>query len=80
MKGQQWPNAYAPDNARMLALRDSKDELNVWYQEKQNVLADLKAWLGEEIDQIDGLAIMSDSDDSQQQTSVYYGDIYFSAK
>ena len=78
MKGQHWPNAYAPDNARMLAVRDSTDELHVWYQEKRNVLRDLQAWLGEDVEKIDGLAIMSDSDDSQQQAIVYYGDIYFS--
>lgn len=80
VKGQQWRNAYAPDNARMLAVRDSTDNINTWYQEKQNVLTDLQAWLGEDVDQIDGLAIMSDSDDSQQQAIVYYGDIYFSAE
>ena len=79
VKGETWPNAYAPDNARMLAVRDQTDQLHTWYQEKRNVMKDLQNWLGEDVQHIDGLAIMSDSDDSQQHAIVYYGEIYFSA-
>lgn len=75
-----WPNAYAPDNAQMLAVRTSHDKAGNWYQEKRNVYEDLKAWLGEEVNEIDGLAIMTDTDNTGGKATAYYGDIYFSAE
>lgn len=79
VKGQTWRNAYAPDNARMYAVRDSSDALQVWYSEKRNVLQDIQNWLGEDIHVIDAIALMTDSDDSQKDAIMYYGDIFFSA-
>ncbi len=78
VKEQSWPNAYAPDNAMMKALRGQADESGTWFTEKRHVANDFKAWLGENVAQIDGLAIMTDTDDSQGHAIVYYGNIYFS--
>jgi len=62
----------------MLALRSSTDEAATWYQEKRNVAADLKEFFGTEIRYIDAIAIMTDTDNSGQETSAQYGDIFFS--
>ncbi len=78
-KHTSWANAYAPDNALMFAIRDKSDSKGVWFTEKRQVQADFKAWLGKEINQIEGVAIMTDTDDSEGHALVYYGDIYFSA-
>ena len=78
VKGTSWPNAYAPDNALMKAVRDKTDQENIWFSEKQHVPSDFKSWLGKDISQIDGVAIMTDTDDSQGQAIIHYGDIYFS--
>lgn len=78
-KETTWQNAYAPDNAIMKAVRDQSDETGIWYTEKRNIQADFKAWLGEDISQIEGVAIMTDTDDSKGHAIVNYGDIYFSA-
>jgi hypothetical protein len=61
----------------MIALRSSTDQTGTWYSEKRNILADLKHQFGEDIQYIDAIAIMSDSDDSQGHVTAYYGDIYF---
>jgi hypothetical protein len=78
-KETTWPNAYAPDNAMMKAIRDRSDETGIWYSEKRNIQDDFKVWLGENISEIEGVAIMTDTDDSEGHAIVYYGDIFFSA-
>ncbi|MDD1628073.1 MAG: DUF3047 domain-containing protein [Methylococcaceae bacterium] len=80
--GKVWPNAYAYAGANgkmtMIALRSSTDQTGTWYTEKRNILADLKQQFGEDIQYIDAVAIMSDTDDSLGKVTAYYGDIYFS--
>lgn len=79
VKDTSWPNAYAPDNALMSAVRDKTDKNNVWYNEKRHVLKDFKRWLAEDVSEIEGIAIMTDTDDSKGHAIVYYADIFFSA-
>ena len=62
----------------MIALRSSTDQTGTWYTEKRNILADLKHQFGEDIRYIDAVAIMTDTDDSFDKVTAYYGDIYFS--
>jgi len=76
-KDAVWPNAYAPNNAMMIAVRSENDALNTWYDEKRNLAKDYEQAFGERIDEIDGIAIMADTDDSQDETVSYFGDIYF---
>ena len=78
--GAVWPNAFAPDNTQMMALRTSKDQLATWYIEKRNIYEDLKQWLGYEVTEINAIAIMTDTDNSKGQATAFYGDIYFSKK
>lgn len=77
--GESWPNAFAGKNVMMLALRSSTDKAATWYQEKRNVAADLKGFFGTEIRYIDAIAIMTDTDNSGQQTTAYYDDIFFTS-
>lgn len=86
-QGSIWDNAYAGSNARMLALRSSKDSLAMWVNEKRNVYQDMIELYGDQGSEeanekayryIDAVAIMSDTDDSKAKVSAYYGNIYFS--
>jgi hypothetical protein len=77
-KDKVWPNAFAGDHAIMLALRGPEASTNVWYTEKRNVRADLQKLLGEDLRFIDAVALMTDTDNSNQQVSAFYGDIWFS--
>ena len=80
--GTVWPNAYTFGGANgkmtMISVRDSTHNTGTWYSEQRNILLDLKKHFGEDIRYIDGVALMSDSDDSKGKVTAYYGDIYFS--
>ena len=75
-----WNNPFAGENSKMLAQRDASDTRGTWFSEQRNVAVDFKQLLGKDIRQIDGVAIMTDSDNSGLSASALYGDIYFSAR
>ena len=79
-KGTQWNNAFAPRNARMLSVRDSRDGPGQWLREKQNVAEDFQQLYGFTPRFIDGVALMTDTDNSGGSAAASYGDIFFSAK
>ena len=72
-----WDNAYT-SQAKMLAVESGASNSGQWRDYKRNVFDDLRQLFSEEITHIDGIAIMTDTDNSQQQAIAYYGDIYFS--
>jgi len=79
-KGTVWPNAFAGDNAMMLALRSPEDSVGLWCFEKRNVKLDLARFFGENIRYIDAIALMTDTDNSQGRATAYYREISFSAQ
>lgn len=79
-KKQSWDNPFAGKNARMFAQRDASDAEDQWFYEKRNIKEDFKQLFGQDIDSIDGIAIMTDSDNSGLNAKALYGDIYFSAE
>lgn len=76
---QAWPNAFT-EKAMMIPLRTRLETGNQWRNEKVNVKEDFKKYFGLEIDEIDGVAIMTDTDNSGSYITAAYGDLYFSAK
>jgi hypothetical protein len=78
-KDKTWPNPYAGDNVMMLAMRSTPDKTGTWYTEKRNIRDDFKNILGEDVQSIDAVAIMTDTDDTQGKAKAYYGDIFFTA-
>lgn len=79
-RGTTWGNAYLPKNAQMLAVRGKQDKAGVWVTEKRNVRADFKKLYGVDIQAIDGIALMTDTDNSGGEAAAKYGDIFFSAQ
>jgi len=75
-----WDNPFAGSKGKMLAQRDASDPQATWFKEQRNVVMDFKALLGKDIRQIDGVAIMTDSDNSGLSARALYGDIYFSTR
>ena len=61
-------------------LASTRKNLNEWVTVKTNVKEDFKKFHGLDVDELDGLAIMSDTDNSKMKTIAYYQNIYFSAK
>ncbi|VEN75039.1 conserved exported hypothetical protein [Candidatus Desulfarcum epimagneticum] len=80
MKGDIWENAFVGKNSMMMALRDRRDPSSVWRREKRNVYEDMKRLFGADVQFIDAVAIMTDTDNSHGHARAYYGDIFFSEK
>lgn len=78
-KNDTWGNPFAQENSKMLAQRDASDPEATWFSERRNVVLDFKRLHGRDIQQIDGVAIMTDSDNSGLSAIALYGDIFFSS-
>jgi hypothetical protein len=61
-------------------LSSSKDNLNKWITVKANVKEDFKKFHDLDVNILDGLAIMSDTDNSKMKAIAYYQNIYFSSE
>ncbi|MGK4475163.1 DUF3047 domain-containing protein [Aeromonas molluscorum] len=77
--GSHWPNAFT-EQAIMLSVESGPAHAGQWISYQRDVRADLARLLGEPIDQIDSIAIMTDSDNGGGRATAWYGDIRFSAK
>ena len=59
-------------------LASTKNSLNKWVTVKANVKEDFKRFHNLDVNELDGLAIMSDTDNSKMKAIAYYQNIYFS--
>ena len=60
-------------------LSTTKNNLDVWVTVKANVKEDFKKFHDLDVNELDGLAIMSDTDNSKMKAIAYFQNIYFSA-
>tara|TARA_B100000674_G_C37633166_1_gene819773 strand:- start:110 stop:760 length:651 start_codon:yes stop_codon:yes gene_type:complete len=56
------------------------NNLNEWVTVKSNVKEDFKKFHNLDVNELDGLAIMSDTDNSKKKAIAYYQNIYFSSE
>ena len=61
-------------------LSSTKNNLNEWITVKVNVKKHFKKFHDLDLNEIDGLAIMSDTDNSKKTAIAYYQNIYFSSE
>ena len=61
-------------------LATTKDHLNEWVTVKVNVKEHFKRFHDLDLDEINGVAIMADTDNSKLKSISYYQNIYFSAE
>ncbi len=61
-------------------LASTKTNFNEWITVKANVKEDFKKFHGLDVKELDGLAILSDTDNSKMKAIAYYQNIYFSAE
>jgi len=59
-------------------LSTTKNNLNEWVTVKVNVKEDFKKFHNLDVNELDGLAIMSDTDNSKMKSIAYFQNIYFS--
>lgn len=69
-------NAYT-DFAQMIVVESGSQKVGLWVEEERNIYEDYKKAFGEEPPLINGVAIMSDTDNTKERVTAYYGDIVF---
>lgn len=77
--GAVWPNPFT-SNATMIAVESGSSGLGQWQHYSRNVREDLRQFTGKSIRFIDAIAIMTDSDNSGQKATTYYGDLSFTSR
>ena len=69
-------NAYT-DFAQMIVVESGPKKVGQWVVEERNIYEDYRKAFGEEPPLINGVAIMSDTDNTKERAVAYYGDIEF---
>jgi DUF3047 family protein len=69
-------NAYT-DFAQMIVVETGPAKVGQWVDEERNIYEDYKRAFGEEPPMISGVAIMTDTDNTKERATAYYGDISF---
>lgn len=64
----------------MIAVQSGNEQAGTWQIQTQNIYEDYKRAFGEEPPRINGIAIMTDSDNTKGFSEGYYGDIIFKRK
>ena len=76
--GLYWPSPYTKKSIDNV-IATTKNNLNEWVTVKANVKDDFKKFHDLDVNVLDGLAIMSDTDNSKMKSIAYFQNIYFSA-
>ncbi len=76
--GKNWTSPYTKKSIDNV-LASTKKNLNQWVTVKANVKEDFKNFHDLDINELDGLAIMSDTDNSKMKSIAYYQNIFFSS-
>jgi len=77
--GENRPSPYTKKSVDNV-LASTKDSLNQWVTVKANVKEDFKTFHDLDVNELDGLAIMADTDNSKMKSIAYFQNIYFSAE
>ena len=75
--GSNWPSPYTKKSVDNV-LATTKNNLNKWVTVKANVKKDFKKFHDLDVNELDGLAIMADTDNSKKKSISYFQNIYFS--
>ena len=74
-----WPSPYTKKSIDYV-LSTTRENLNTWVTVKKNVKEDFKTLFNLDINDLSGVAIMTDTDNSQLKAISYYQNIYFSSQ
>jgi len=77
--GENRPSPYTKKSIDNV-LASTKDSLNKWVTVKANVKEDFKRFHNLDVNELDGLAIMADTDNSKMKSISYFQNIFFSAQ
>ncbi|MBN2123521.1 MAG: DUF3047 domain-containing protein [Deltaproteobacteria bacterium] len=70
------PNPYT-ERAMMIVVESGEKSLNAWISEERNLYEDYRKAFEDEPPMISGVAIMTDTDNTGESATAFYGDILF---
>jgi hypothetical protein len=70
------PNPYT-ERVRMIVVESGEANAGRWIDERRDVAADYRAAFGEDPPRITAVAIMTDTDDTGESATAWYGDVTF---
>ena len=68
------PNAYT-DWVSMIAVQSGNEKANTWQSQQRDIFEDYVDAFGEHPGDITGIAIMTDTDNTNESATAYFGDI-----
>ena len=77
--GEYWPSPYTKKSIDNI-LSTTNENMNEWVTVKSNVKDDFKKFHDLDVNEIDGIAIMTDTDNSKLKAITYYQNIFFSSE
>ena len=77
LKGTVVSNPYT-DQTKMIVVQTGNAQAGRWISEKRNLVDDYRQAFGDDPPPIMGIAIMTDTDNTGESTTAYYGDIQLS--
>ena len=77
--GENWPSPFTKKSIDYV-LSTTKEHKNEWVTVKANVKEDFKTLHGLDVNELNGVAIMTDTDNSKLKAISYYQNIYFSSE
>ena len=77
--GQNWRSPYTKKSIDNV-ISTTKEHSNVWVTVKANVKKDFKKFHDLDVNEINGIAIMTDTDNSKLKAISYYQNIFFSSE
>tara|TARA_B100000459_G_C8542207_1_gene185518 strand:- start:192 stop:854 length:663 start_codon:yes stop_codon:yes gene_type:complete len=77
--GESWPSPYTKKSIDSV-LASTNSNLNEWVTVKANVKKDFKKFHNLDVEELSGLAIMADTDNSKRTAISYYQNIFFSSE
>ena len=77
--GENWPSPFTKKSIDYV-LSTTKENKNEWVTVKANVKEDFKTLHGLDVNELNGVAIMTDTDNSKFKAISYYQNIYFSSE
>lgn len=76
--GSTWTNAFT-DRAELMALQGGPSKVGEWVAEVRNVRDDFATLFGDTVTAVDGVALMSDGDNSGNDATAWFSQLGFSS-
>lgn len=77
--GESWPNPFT-GHVQTLAVDSGGGGAGAWREHRRDVAADFRRLFGRDVETLEGIALMTDSDNSGLAAAAWYGDIALEAR